>query len=71
MDEAESMCSRLVIMHLGRISAIGTPEELKRRTGKENATLEDAFAYFTGTTIESGGTLRDTIRTRRTARRLG
>ncbi|HHV61522.1 MAG TPA: ATP-binding cassette domain-containing protein [Firmicutes bacterium] len=71
MDEAESMCNRLAIMHLGRISGIGTPEELKRRTGKDNATLEDAFAYFTGAPMETGGTLRDTLRVRRTARRLG
>lgn len=71
MDEAENMCNRLAIMHLGRIAAIGTPEELKRRTNKDNATLEDAFAYFTGATMETGGTLRETARIRRTARRLG
>ena len=71
MDEAEAMCNRLAIMHLGQISAIGTPEEIKGRTGKVDATLEDAFAHFTGSTIETGGALRDTLRVRRTARRLG
>lgn len=72
MDEAEAMCNRLAVMHLGQISAIGTPEELKRWTGKDDATLEDAFAHFTGSTIETGGgALRDTLRVRRTARRLG
>ncbi|MGE5594224.1 MAG: ABC transporter ATP-binding protein [Betaproteobacteria bacterium] len=71
MDEVESVCDRLAIMHLGKISAVGTPEELKRQVGRDNATLEDAFAYFTGSTMETGGTLRDTLRVRRTARRLG
>jgi ABC-2 type transport system ATP-binding protein len=71
MDEAENMCNRLAIMHMGRIAAMGTPEELKRETNKDGATREDVFAYFTGATIETGGTLRETARIRRTARRLG
>jgi len=34
------------------------------------ATLDDVFAHYAGGTIE-GGTFRDTLRTRRTATRLG
>jgi ABC-2 type transport system ATP-binding protein len=40
MDEAE-YCNRLSIMHEGRITAIGSPQELKRRFGKK--TIEDVF----------------------------
>ncbi|MGE5587028.1 MAG: ABC transporter ATP-binding protein [Clostridia bacterium] len=58
MDEVESVCDRLAIMHLGKISAIGTSEELKRQVGRDDATLEDAFAHFTGATMETGGTSR-------------
>ncbi|MGE5582584.1 MAG: ATP-binding cassette domain-containing protein [Bacillota bacterium] len=72
MEEAEELCDRLAIMHLGKIVAEGTPAELKRQTGREGAILEDAFAYFTGANLENGGgNWRDTIKTRRTAGRLG
>jgi ABC-2 type transport system ATP-binding protein len=71
MEEAEALCDRVAIMHQGRVVAVGSPEELKRRAG-EAATLDEAFVHFTGNTIEStGGTFRDTARTRRIARRLG
>jgi ABC-2 type transport system ATP-binding protein len=71
MDEAENLCGRIAIMHLGKVVAIGTPSELKLSIGKDNATLDEVFIHFTGDTLESGGGYRDTARTRRTARRLG
>jgi len=40
MDEAE-YCNRLSIMHEGKIAAIGTPQDLKRRYGAK--TIEDVF----------------------------
>jgi len=40
MDEAE-YCNRLSIMHDGRIVAVGSPQELKKRYGKK--TMEDVF----------------------------
>jgi len=40
MDEAE-YCNRLSIMHEGKIAAIGSPQELKKRFGKK--TVEDVF----------------------------
>jgi ABC-2 type transport system ATP-binding protein len=40
MDEAE-YCNRLSIMHEGRIAAVGSPKELKRRFGGK--TIEDVF----------------------------
>lgn len=71
MEEADSLCDRVAIMHLGRVVAYGSPAQLKGSIGKENATLNDVFAYYTGDTMESGGTYLETRRTRRTVRRLG
>ncbi|GCE08499.1 multidrug ABC transporter ATP-binding protein [Dictyobacter aurantiacus] len=71
MEEADSLCTRIGIMHRGKIAAIGTPEELKAAVGGENVTLNDVFVHFAGDALESGGTYRDASRARRTARRLG
>ena len=71
MEEADSLCSRVAIMHRGKLVALGPPAELKASIGKENATLEDVFIHFTGDKLDSGGSYLDTKRTRRTARRLG
>ena len=71
MEEADSLCDRIAILHLGHIMALGSPNELKVASGLTDATLDDVFAYYTGNTLESGGSYRDTARTRRTARRLG
>jgi ABC-2 type transport system ATP-binding protein len=70
MEEADALCGRVVIMHLGRVVASGTPLELKHSIGGTGATLDEVFAYYTGDNLESGGTYRETGRTRRTARRL-
>ena len=70
MEEADSLCDRIAILHLGHMMALGSPTELKAATGNAGASLDDVFAYFTGNTLESGGSYRDTARTRRTARRL-
>ncbi len=71
MDEAEHLCDRLAFMHLGRITAIGTPVDLKNSIGGDGATLDDVFEHYTGGTIEEGERYSDIARTRRTARRLG
>ncbi len=70
MEEADHLCNRLAIMHLGKIAAIGSPEELKTSVGGKGATLDDVFIHFAGRTLESGGSYRETSRMRRTARRL-
>ncbi|HUO41411.1 MAG TPA: ATP-binding cassette domain-containing protein [Methylomirabilota bacterium] len=70
MDEADQLCSRLAIMHLGRIAAIGTPTQLKLSVSA-NATLDDAFAFYSGFEVDSAGGYRETSRMRRVARRLG
>lgn len=71
MEEADSLCTRIGIMHRGVIAAIGTPDELKATVGGENPTLNDVFVYYAGDALESGGSYRETSRARRTARRLG
>jgi ABC-2 type transport system ATP-binding protein len=71
MEEADSLCDRIAILHLGHMMALGSPAELKEASGNAGATLDEVFAYYTGNTLESGGSYRDTARTRRTARRVG
>ncbi len=69
MTEADAHCDRVGVMHLGKIVAVGTPAELKAQVGP-TATLDDVFAEFTGSQIVAGGSYREVLRTRRTARRL-
>jgi ABC-2 type transport system ATP-binding protein len=69
MDEAEALCGRIAIMHRGALTAVDSPQGLKSRVGA-HATLDDAFAHFTGG-LEQEGSYADTSTTRRTAGRLG
>jgi len=69
MDEADDLADRVAVMHQGRVAVVGTPGELKTAVGAQ-ATLDDVFMQFTGASIETGGSYRDVLRTRRTARRL-
>lgn len=71
MDEADSLCDRVAIMNLGRITALGRPEELKGSIGRPDATLDEVFAHYTGHELDSGGNYREIFRNRRTAARLG
>jgi ABC-2 type transport system ATP-binding protein len=72
MEEADSLCNRVAIMHRGKVGAIGTPTELKAAIGGGDVTLDDVFAHYSGDQLDadSGGNYRDTSRARRTARRL-
>lgn len=71
MEEADSLCQRVAVMHLGKVAVLGTPAELKQSIGGDGATLDDVFAHYAGAELDSGGNFRETTRTRRTARRLG
>ncbi len=71
MEEADQLCQQVAIMHQGRLVASGSPRELKASIGRRGATLEDVFIRCTGSNLESGGTYRETRRTRRSAVRLG
>ncbi|MHB1415092.1 MAG: ATP-binding cassette domain-containing protein [Chloroflexota bacterium] len=71
MEEADSLCRRVAIMHHGKVAVVDTPENLKRSVGGEGTTLDDVFAHYTGDELASRGDYREASRTRRTARRLG
>jgi len=50
LDEAEQLCTRLGILHRGRLVAQGRPEELKAElggAGRDSPTLEEVFAHYT------------------------
>jgi ABC-2 type transport system ATP-binding protein len=70
MEEADSLCDRVALMHRGRIQALDAPAALKARLSA-NATLEDVFRHFTGDHLDEQGGFGDVRRTRRTASRLG
>ncbi|MGC2432307.1 MAG: ATP-binding cassette domain-containing protein [Desulfobaccales bacterium] len=71
MEEADHLCQRVAIMHLGRVAAIGMPADLKASLGGKKTTLDDVFVHFAGGVVDSGGGYREISRTRRTAQRLG
>jgi ABC-2 type transport system ATP-binding protein len=71
MEEADNLCQRVAIMHLGKIAAIGSPAALKSEIGGEDTSLDDVFVHFTGNMLETVGGYRESSRARRTARRLG
>ena len=71
MEEAESLCSRVAIMHRGKVVIDDSPERLKTSIGGHQPTLGDVFVHYAGDTLDSGGTYRETSRGRRAARRLG
>jgi ABC-2 type transport system ATP-binding protein len=70
MEEADELCDRTAIMNRGKIVALDTPDALKAAVDLPEATLEDAFAHFTGASLESGGSYKDVRSVRRTAGRL-
>lgn len=70
MEEAETLCDRLAILHVGRVNVVGKPAELRRELGA-SATMDDVFAHYAGGLIHEGGTFREVAQTRRTAHRLG
>ncbi|MBI3849101.1 MAG: ATP-binding cassette domain-containing protein [Verrucomicrobia bacterium] len=71
MEEAEAHCSRVAIMHQGKLAVLGTPAELKSSLRQEGGTLDDVFVRYAGTPLESGGNYGEVSSERRTASRLG
>jgi ABC-2 type transport system ATP-binding protein len=71
LEEAEESSDRVAIMNTGEIAVIGTVAELKEKTKKKDATLEDAFIFFAGNSIEAEGNFQDIRSTRKTEGRLG
>ncbi len=48
MEEADEVCDRVAIMNAGEIAVAGPVAQLKEKTNKKGATLEDAFIFFAG-----------------------
>lgn len=53
MEEAETLCDKIIMIHNGKIIASGTSDELKRQTGTDN--LRDVFI----TLAKEGGDLNE------------
>jgi ABC-2 type transport system ATP-binding protein len=73
MEEADALCDRVALMHLGVKRAEGAPTELKAALGP-GSSLEDVFRHYTGGALdgdEAKGGMREVRSARRTARRLG
>jgi len=63
MEEADDLCSRIAILHRGRVAATGSGKELKARLGPE-ATLDDVFNAIAGQDVDGGGGFGDVRLTR-------
>jgi len=70
LEEAESHCDRMSIMHLGKMAALGTCNELETSLGA-GRTLNDVFVHYAGSALYSGNNFRAVSAERATARRLG
>jgi len=70
LEEAESHCDRMAIMHLGKVAALGTCQELETSLGSGH-TLNDVFVHYAGSAQDSGGNFRSVSAERVTAQRLG
>jgi sodium transport system ATP-binding protein len=46
MQEVSALCDSIVVIAKGTVVAMGTPDELRRQTGRQN--LEDAFVALAG-----------------------
>jgi ABC-2 type transport system ATP-binding protein len=72
MQEADALCDRVALMHHGKLQAVGSPTELKRKVSPD-ATLEDVFRHYAGSDLDED-TSQDGFRavrsSRRTARRV-
>jgi len=71
MEEAESHCDRIAIMHLGKIAALGTCRELETSLGCGVHSLNDVFTHYAGSGLDSGSSFRAISAERATAKRLG
>ena len=70
LEEAESHCDRIAIMHQGKLAALGTTAELEASFGGHHS-LNDVFIHYAGDALEPGGSFREVSSERATAQRLG
>src|SRR5271168_1214831 len=74
MEEADTLCDRVALMHHGQLRAVGTPTKLKS-TVSAHATLEDVFRHYTESDLskqaEGSGSFREIRSSRMVASRAG
>jgi ABC-2 type transport system ATP-binding protein len=71
MEEADTLCDRVALMHNGALQAVGTPGELKARVGPD-ATLEDVFRHYSASDLRGPTSdIREIRSTRRSDRHVG
>jgi ABC-2 type transport system ATP-binding protein len=71
MEEAERLCDRMAIMDRGKITAMGTLADLRRKARRPKANLEEIFVRLVGHLENEEGSLSDVQRSRRNSKRLG
>lgn len=71
MEEADHLCNRVAFLSRGKLVTSGTPQQLKNSIGIQDASLEDAFIFYTSETLSEGNDLSNISRERKTAQRLG
>jgi ABC-2 type transport system ATP-binding protein len=71
MEEADHLCNQIALMSRGKMVASGSPEALKKSINKPNATLEDAFIYYTDETLSAENRFKNILRERKTNQRIG
>ncbi len=65
MDEADLLCDTVALMHRGKIVVMDTPNRLKAALGEE-ATLDDVFIFYTGSSLKETGDFQNVKQIRRT-----
>jgi ABC-2 type transport system ATP-binding protein len=77
MEEADTLCDRVALMHHGVLQAVGTPTKLKAQISKVSpgATLEDVFRHYAASDLseqtEPSGSFREIRSSRKVASRAG
>lgn len=71
LEDAETHCDRIAIMHMGKLAALGTLKELEASLGTGSHTLNEVFVHYAGATLDSGGNFRAVSAERTTEQRLG
>ncbi len=69
MDEADTLCDIVALMHLGKIVLMDTPKKLKATLGPKS-TLDDIFILHTGSSLKETGDFDNAKQTRRTISNL-
>ncbi len=69
MEEADTICDVVALMHSGRIIVMDTPTNLKASLSP-HATLDDVFIFYTGSSLNEGGGYSNVKDTRRTISNL-